>query len=107
MSFRGKHRGVDDDDAKVRGSSNAIVRRGANLGVQEEGGDVLDIEHLAVELIRLGSTRVSSLTRSWVRIVLAMAIPVFSMPTTKILVCCFIDDGGHSRYLPRAPAPSG
>lgn len=54
MSFRRKRGGVDGDDAEVRGNGNGIVTGGTDLGVQEEGGSVLEVEHLATKLVGLG-----------------------------------------------------
>lgn len=45
--------GASGDDAKVGGGSDGVVRGGTDLGSREEGGNMLEVEHLATELVGL------------------------------------------------------
>lgn len=46
--------GPGGDDAQIRSDGDGVIGGGMNLRAREEGGGVLEIEHLAAELIGLG-----------------------------------------------------
>lgn len=54
MSSKENHRGAGSDDAEVEGSDDGVVRIDVDLGTQEEGGSMLEVEHLLTELVGLG-----------------------------------------------------
>ena len=46
--------GPSGDDAEIGGGSGRVVSGGGDGGAREEGGGVLEVEHLAAELVREG-----------------------------------------------------
>jgi hypothetical protein len=46
--------GLGSDDAEIRSDGDGVVDGGVDFGVGEEGNGVLEVEHLAAKLVRLG-----------------------------------------------------
>ncbi|KAL6278239.1 hypothetical protein ACE6H2_021840 [Prunus campanulata] len=77
------------DDAEVGSDCDGIVDVGSDLGEGDEGGSVLKVEHLAVELLEFG------LGEDWSGrgLVWAMAITKLPTPMTENLVWRLVEEG--------------